>query len=194
MIALDTAQPIWGQVFTIAPLIVVGTREKNGYDLAPKHMASPIGHENYFGFVCTPRHGTYHNAKRQGGFTVSYPKPDQVVITSLAASPRCGEEKGKPIVEELPFHFGKKIDAPILNDAYLGLECELVKIFDGFGDASLITGKVIAAEVDEDYKRLSDRDEQEMIRKAPYLAYLAHGRFARIENSLAFPYPKDFSV
>ncbi len=94
--------PIWERVFTVNPLVVVGTRERDGgYDLAPKHMAFPMGWENYFGFVCTPRHATYHNIRRKGASTVSYPRPTQVVLASLAASPR--EADGtKPALYALP--------------------------------------------------------------------------------------------
>jgi flavin reductase (DIM6/NTAB) family NADH-FMN oxidoreductase RutF len=81
--------PVWERVFTVNPLVVVGTREESGaYDLAPKHLAMPMGWENFFGFVCTPRHNTYHNARREGVFTVSYPRPTQVLLASLAAAPR----------------------------------------------------------------------------------------------------------
>ena len=63
IISLDVNLPIWERVFTVAPLVVIGTKENGGYDLAPKHMATPMGFGNYFGFVCTPKHGTYHNVK-----------------------------------------------------------------------------------------------------------------------------------
>src|ERR671938_222319 len=85
--------PVWERIFTVNPLVLAGTRERGGrYDLAPKHTAFPMGWENYFGFVCTPRHRTYHNARREGVFKVSYPRPTQVVLASLAASPRKGDE------------------------------------------------------------------------------------------------------
>lgn len=33
---------LWSRVFSVAPLVVVGTREAEGsYDLAPKHLALP---------------------------------------------------------------------------------------------------------------------------------------------------------
>ena len=73
---LELSKGVWDRVFTVAPLVVVGTKEKDGYDLAPKHMATPMGFGNYFGFVCTPRHGTYHNVKITRNFTVSFPKPE----------------------------------------------------------------------------------------------------------------------
>ena len=32
---------VWERVFTVAPLVIVGSKETDGtYDLAPKHMAS----------------------------------------------------------------------------------------------------------------------------------------------------------
>jgi hypothetical protein len=39
-------------------------KKGGGYELAPNHIAFPTGWETYFGFVCTPHHNTYHNARR----------------------------------------------------------------------------------------------------------------------------------
>ncbi len=193
IVTLDTSAPIWDHFFTVTPLVVIGTKEESRYDLAPKHMATPLGHDNFFGFVCTPRHSTYHNVNREGHFTVSFPKPDQVVLASLAASPRCGENGDqKPILGNLPIFPAPKVDAPFLEDGYLFFECKHQKTVDGFGQYSLICGKITGAYVDETYLRVSEQDEQEMIFNAPMLAYLAYGRFAEIKRSWAFPLPKNF--
>ena len=193
LISLDTTRPIWDSVFTVAPLVVIGTKEEDRYDMAPKHMVTPLGAENYFGFVCTPRHKTYQNILESGEFTVSFPRPDQVTITSLAASPRCGQNhQDKPIVDYLQTFESNKIDALFVKESYLLLECVLHSITEGFGEYSLIAGKVISAYVDEDSFRFSERDEQEMVTKAPMLAYLAHGRFTSISDSIEFPYPSGF--
>lgn len=192
-ISLDIREPIWSQFFTIAPLVVIGTKEGVGYDLAPKHLAIPLGFHNYFGFVCTPSHGTYRNIKNHGEFSVSYLKPDQLILASLSASQRSdGMSKSDRIVNALPTVPGTKIDAPLMADAYVHLECELLKIIDGFDTNSLITGKIVAASVDEDYLRISERDEQEQIDKNPLLAYLADGRYTTVRESFNFPYPKNF--
>ena len=83
LVELDVGQPIWDRFFWVAPLVLIGTREPDGgHDLAPKHMVTPLGWQNYFGFVCTPRHGTYGNAQRTGVFTVTYPRPEQLVTVS----------------------------------------------------------------------------------------------------------------
>ena len=193
-LSLDMSAPIWDHFFTVAPLIVIGTKENEGYDMAPKHMATPLGHDNYFGFVCTPKHATYRNILDTGFFTVSYPKVDQVVLTSLTSSPRCEDGSGrKVILEDLPTFKAPNIDALFLDGSYLLFECKYLKVIDGFGENSFITGKIISAFIDKSYLRISDNDEQEMVMHAPLLAYLAYGRFAEVKKSLAFPFPKNFN-
>ena len=41
-ITLNVKESIWEHFYTVAPLIVVGTKENNGFDLAPKHMVTPM--------------------------------------------------------------------------------------------------------------------------------------------------------
>ena len=189
LVHLQTDRPIWDRFFTVAPLVVIGSREADGtYDLAPKHMVTPLSWENHFGFVCTPRHGTYGNIRRDGAFTVSYPRPSQLVLTSLAASPRC-EAESKPALSALPVFPASSVAGVLLEGASAFLECELERIVDGFGVNSLIVGKVVAARVAEDAERMDDGDDQALINQAPVLAYLNPGRFAAIDDSLSFPFP-----
>lgn len=190
---VGTDHPIWDRFYTVNPLVVVGTLEEdNTIDLAPKHMAFPMGWKNYFGFVCTPAHGTYQNVKRDKAFSVSYPKPSQLIITSLTASPRC-EDNTKPVLQDLPTVESEIISPRCLKDAHIHLECTLERIVDGFGTNSLIVGKVIVARVDEAALRREDRDDQDVIFQAPLLAYLNPGRYTVINRSQSFPFPKDFS-
>jgi flavin reductase (DIM6/NTAB) family NADH-FMN oxidoreductase RutF len=190
---LDASSPIWERIFTVAPLIVVGTREGSNYDLAPKHMATPVGFDNYFGFVCTPRHATYQNIRETQEFTVSFPMPDQILLASLSASPRSSDTIiSKPIIEVLPTSKASLIDALYIKGSYLLLECKLDKIVDGFGENGIIIGKIIAAHVDKNYLKVSDKDEQVQIQEYPLLAYISKGRFAKITETYNFPFPKNF--
>ena len=192
-VQISTNMPIWDHFFTVAPLIIVGTKEGNGYDMAPKHMATPLGPSNYFGFLCTPKHSTYHNIKEKKEFSVSFPIPDQVLLASLGASPRNPDlEKSEQIVASLPTVKATTIDALFIQYSYLYLECELFKIIDGFDDHSFITGKIKTAFVHKDYLRLSEMDEQGQINEFPLLAYLPPGRFASIAQTYNFPFPKGF--
>jgi flavin reductase (DIM6/NTAB) family NADH-FMN oxidoreductase RutF len=192
-VSLDPKRPIWERFFTVCPLVIIGSREENGdFDLAPKHMATPLGWENYFGFVCTPRHRTYQNIRDRGVFTVSFPRPTQVVLASLSAAPRDHDDV-KPSLGLLPTRPARVVDGVFLSDSYLHLECTLERIVDGFGENSLIAGKIVASQVAEDALRLSEVEDDLVLRASPLLAYLAPGRYAEIRDGHAFPYPVGFS-
>jgi len=189
LVELDAATPVWERFFWVAPLVLVGTMEADGrHDLAPKHMALPMGWENYYGFVCCPTHHTYTNIRRTGEFTVSYPRPGQLVLTSLAASPRCDNE-AKPALDALPVFAAERVDGVGVAGCAAFLECELERIIDGFGPNSLVVGRVIAARVASDALRLREGDDAALIHDAPLLAYLNPGRFAAIGDSFSFPFP-----
>jgi flavin reductase (DIM6/NTAB) family NADH-FMN oxidoreductase RutF len=191
--SLDLSTAVWDRIFMVAPLIVVGTREGTEYDMAPKHMAFPAGFDNYFGFVCTPKHGTYQNIKATGEFTVSFPLPNDVIPVALSATSR--EEiisKYHEVVSSLPVVNAETMDLPVLRDAYLIFECSAYKIVDGFGENSIITGEIKAAFVKKDYRRVSDSDAQNQLVEHNLLAFIAPDRFARISETYQFPYPKNF--
>ena len=191
LVDIDTAQPVWDRFFHVAPIVLVGTLDPDGSpDLAPKHMVMPMGWQNYFGFVCAPRHSTCGNIERSGVFTVSYPRPKQVLQTSLSASARLADG-GKPVIDYLPTVAARAVDGVVIEDAYLYFECRHLKTVDGFGENCLITGTIVAAYGDPKFLRASEHDDQELIHASPLFAYLAPGRFATIDRSNAFPFPAD---
>ena len=190
LVEIDTGEPVWDRFFTVAPLVLIGTIDEDGaLDIAPKHMVTPMGWQNYFGFVCAPRHATCSNIERTGEFTVSYPKPSQVLYTSLAASPRVEGEK--PILDYFDTFAAKKVDGGFIKDAYLYFECRHFKTVAGFGENCLITGEIVAAYAESAFIRASEHDSQEVIHDSPLFAYLSPGRFATVDRSNAFPFPAE---
>lgn len=193
LIPLPIDRPIWDRFFGVYPLIIVGSKEEDGrHNLAPKHLAMPLGWENYYCFVCSPRHTTYHNIRRHGAFTVSYPRPTEVLLASMAAAPRC-EDLSKPSLLVLPTFPAQQVDGVLVKGCSLYLECTLHSIQDGFGPNSLIIGNVVAAAACEAALRADELDEGEQIYRSPLLAYVSPGRFAEIRQTSAFPFPKGFS-
>jgi flavin reductase (DIM6/NTAB) family NADH-FMN oxidoreductase RutF len=192
-IPLSVERPIWDRLFLVAPLVVVGSKEPDGsYDLAPKHMALPMGWNNYYAFVCSPLHATYHNIRREEQFTVSFPRPTDIVTSSLTASPRC-DDGTKPALTLLSQRRATQVDGVLLEDGYLHLECRLHSVMDGFDANSLIVGTVVAASADESYLRMEDRDEAEQIHRSPLLVYVSPGRYAALKETTRFPVPAGFS-
>ncbi|NNC77371.1 MAG: flavin reductase [Woeseiaceae bacterium] len=189
LVEIDTGQSVWDRFFTVAPLVLIGTKDADGsLDFAPKHMVMPMGWQNYFGFICSPDHSTCINIARSGEFTVSYPKPSQMLITSLAATPRTVIGT-KPILDYFDTFPAREVDAAFIDHGNVYFECRQFKTIPGFGDNCLIVGEIVAAFADRDVLRASERDDQELIHEAPLFAYLAPGRFAAIDRSNSFPFP-----
>lgn len=192
VISLDSRCELWDQCFVVSPLVLVGSRDSSGdYNFAPKHMATPLGWDRYFGFVCAPRHSTCRNIQAHGVFTVTFPRPHQIVLASLAAAPR-QEDDTKPELLALPTFAASAIDGAFVAEGYFFLECELDRVVEGFGENNLIAGRVVEAHVDAAFRRCTERDDQELTYRSPVLAYLHPGRFATIAQSYSFPYPADF--
>lgn len=192
VIPLDLSEPVWTQVLTVSPLVLVGTLDPDGRpDLAPKHMAGPLGWSQYYGFVCSPRHATYANALERGAFTVSYPTPAQILETSLAASSRA-PDSSKPALAALHTFPARAVEGVLVEGAALFLECELDRVVEGLGENGLVIGRVVAAAADERALRSPDRDDADIPRELPLLAYVAPGRFASVHDTHAFPLPVDF--
>ena len=120
-------------------------------------------------------------------YTVSFLQPTQVVLSSLAAAPR-DDDGNKYISEALEIFPASVTDGVLVKDAYLFLECSLLKIYDDFDENSLIAGRILAAHIQEDLLRMIDRDDQELLYQAPLLAYLNPGRYANIRETYSFPF------
>jgi len=183
---------VWERVFTVAPLVLVGTKEPSGhYDLAPKHMAMPLGWGARFCFVCSPRHATHANVEREGAFTVSFPHRFQVVQAALAATRR--QPNGtKPSLQALPTFRAGKVDGVLVHGCYLFLECELERLVQ-FGAESLVVGRVVAASAREEAIRSPERDDADVLHRLAPLAYVNPGRFTVVSETRSFPFPAAFS-
>jgi flavin reductase (DIM6/NTAB) family NADH-FMN oxidoreductase RutF len=184
---------LWSRMFVVSPLVIVGTREREAYDFAPKHMAMPLGWENRYCFVCSPNHATYCNIRAHPEFTISLPRPQQIVQSSLAAGARLpGGEK--PDLAALTTAPARMVDVPILAGCAVAFECQLERIVDGFGPNSLVVGRIVAASAARDAVRDADADDADLVHRLGLLAYLAPGRVSVVRESTAFPFPVDFSL
>lgn len=192
LVSLSTEEPVWARVFIVSPLVLVGTIEDDGsVDIAPKHMAMPLGWQNLFCFVCSRRHATLRNAEARGAFTVSFPRPGHVVDASMAAGGRA-EDASKPSLAALRTFPATVVEGPLVEGCYLYLECRLERLVEGFGENALVVGEIVAASVAEEALRVSDGDDADTIAREPLLAYLSPGRFALVQRSLSFPFPVDY--
>lgn len=190
---LDDSARLFDSVFTVAPLVLVGTRDEGGaMNLAPKHMAMPLGWSDRYCFACTPRHRTHANVERTGVFSVSYVTPEQGVLAGQAAAER-DEDRARTELAALPTVSADEIDGGLVEGAHAAIECRLVRIVRE-GDESLIIGAVVAAHADPEALRAADRDDADVIFRRPLLTYVTPGRLARVDRTTAFPFPARFRV
>jgi flavin reductase (DIM6/NTAB) family NADH-FMN oxidoreductase RutF len=191
VVDLSTETPIWERFFTVAPLVLVATKESDLHNIAPKHLAMPIGWENYFGFVCSPAHATYRNLEAHPQFTVSFPGKDRILHASMAAGARL-DDHSKPTLGAIPVFPARKVDGVLVDGCALYLECALDRVIDGFGENSLIVGRVVAASVSRAALRGHDVDDADLLHELRPLVYLAPGRIAEVRETSAFPFPVEF--
>lgn len=193
LVELAVGPGLWERAFVVAPLVLIATKEGDGHDVAPKHMAMPLGWDGYYCFACSPTHGTYRNLLAHPQFTVSFPRHDQVVQSGLSAGGRL-EGGTKPTLAAVPTFPARVVDGRLVEGCALYLECELERILDGFGRNSLVVGRVVAAAAPHELLRGHDVDDADLIHRGGLLAYLAPGRFAVVRDSLSFPFPADFRL
>jgi flavin reductase (DIM6/NTAB) family NADH-FMN oxidoreductase RutF len=192
LVDLPTDSPVWERVFTPAPLVLVATKEGEGYDIAPKHLATPLGWNDYFGFVCTPRHATFRNIVAHPEFTVSFPRADRILHASLAAGERL-VDGSKPTLATVPVFPARAVDGMLVEGCGLYLECALDRIIDGFGENSLIVGRVVAAAARRGFVRDEHVDDTELLSRLSPIVYLAPGRWGIVRETYTFPFPIGFS-
>jgi flavin reductase (DIM6/NTAB) family NADH-FMN oxidoreductase RutF len=191
LVEISTDAPIWERFFVAAPLVLVATKEAEHYDVAPKHLAMPLGWENYFAFVCTPRHATYRNLGVHPEFTVSFPRDDRLLQASMAAGGR-RDDGSKPTLAAVPVFSARKVDGVLVEGCALFLECALDRVIDGFGENSLIVGRVVGASAPRAALRGPEVDDADLLRELSLLVYLAPGRFGVVRETYSFPFPADF--
>jgi hypothetical protein len=194
VVELDTSASIWERSFTLFPLVVVGSLDREGaLDLAPKHLAMPMSWQNDFGFVCTPRHRTYDNVRTTGVFTVTYVRPDQAVFASLAASPRdadgnkadhrpARDHAGEAHRRALP---RRRLPVPRVRAAP-----HLRRLRQEQPDHGPHRGRPGRGRRRAQRRRWTTRT---CCSRAPLLAYLYPGRFATVADSNQLPFPAGFS-
>ena len=121
-----------------------------GHDLAPKHMAMPLGWGGWFAFACSPTHATQSNAQRTGAFTVSFRVPTGA--DRLDQPRRLAPGRGRAEAGAGGDRDGARnhvVEGVLVEGAYLWLECELDRVIEGYGENSLITGELTASAADE---------------------------------------------
>ena len=96
--------PLWTRFFSVAPLVLVGTKEGDHFDIAPKHMAMPLGWKDFYCF-CLQRPARdlpkRRRARRLHGELLG---EELIAQTGLAASARLSDasKPGPAVLSTFP--------------------------------------------------------------------------------------------
>lgn len=136
-----------GQKSVITPegVFIIGSYDENG---VPDAMNAAWGQQSGHGEITffLGKHKTTENIKKSKAFTVAMATKDTVVISDYF-----GVESGKNVPDKIKkagvhVHKSQHVNAPIIEEYPLTLECELVSWDDATG---VLTGKIVSSQADE---------------------------------------------
>ena len=139
------------------PVLMIGTYDENG---TPNLMNAAWGGQYGANTVmlCLSSHKTTDNIRLKGAFTVSFATAATVIPCDYVGIVSANKEPDKVKKAGFTTTKSKNVDAPIINELPLTLECKLVK----FNEDGVVIGQIINVCADEsvltdgneDYKKL----------------------------------------
>lgn len=126
------------------PVLIIGTYDADGN---PDAMNAAWGGQ-YSGnqvMLCLGAHKTTENIRQKGAFTVSFATAPQVIASDYVGIVSASNTPDK--MEKSGFTTTKSefVDAPLINELPLALECKLVK----FNEDGNVIGEIINVSADE---------------------------------------------
>lgn len=139
------------------PVLMIGTYDENG---TPNLMNAAWGGQYGANTVmlCLSSHKTTDNIRLKGAFTVSFATASTVIPCDYVGIVSANKEPDKVKKAGFTTIKSENVDAPIINELPLTLECKLVK----FNEDDVVIGEIINVCADEsvltdgnvDYKKL----------------------------------------
>lgn len=129
------------------PVFIIGTYNDDGSPNAMNAAWGGVANENTISICVDRSHKTAENLVKRKAFTVSIADIDNIVACDYVGIVSGNKVKDK--VSKAGFHTSpsNKVDAPIIDELKLCLECELVS-YDKDG-SELLIGKIIDIQADE---------------------------------------------
>lgn len=126
------------------PVLIIGTYDADG---KPDAMNAAWGgqYEANQVMLCLGKHKTTDNIRLKGAFTVSFATASQVVASDYVGIVSANDTPDK--MEKSGFTTTKSefVDAPLINELPLALECKFVK----FNEDGNVIGEIVNVSVDE---------------------------------------------
>lgn len=127
------------------PVLIIGTYDENGKADAMNAAWGGLYDANMVELCLSAGHKTTQNIKAKGAFTVSFADADHVAACDYVGIVSANNTPDK--MEKAGFNTQKSayVDAPIINELPMALECKLVKVTE---DGNII-GEIVNINADE---------------------------------------------
>ncbi len=131
-------------VITPEGVFIIGTYDENG---VPNAMNAAWGQQSDYGEITLflAKHKTTENIKKTKAFTVAMATKDTVVISDYFGV-ETGNKVNKIDKAGVHVHKSEHVNAPIIEEYPLTLECELVSWDDSTG---ILVGRIVSSQVDD---------------------------------------------
>lgn len=126
------------------PVLIIGTYDADGN---PDAMNAAWGGQ-YGGstvMLCLGSHKTTDNIKRKGAFTVSFATAGTVIASDYVGIVSANNEPEKMKKSGFTTTKSELVDAPVINELPLTLECKLLK----FNEDGNVIGEIVNVSADE---------------------------------------------
>lgn len=126
------------------PVLIIGTYDAEGN---PDAMNAAWGgqYDANQVMLCLSEHKTTENIRLKGAFTVSFATASTVVASDYVGIVSANNEPDKMKKSGLTTTKSELVDAPIINELPLALECKLIK----FNEDGNVIGEIINVSADE---------------------------------------------
>lgn len=126
------------------PVLIVGSYDKDGKADAMNAAWGGIYDTNQI-MLCLGEHKTTANIREKGAFTVSFADAAHVLAADYVGIVSANDTPDK--MEKAGFHTTKSefVDAPIIDELPMTLECKLVK----FNEDGVVVGDIVNVSADE---------------------------------------------
>lgn len=154
------------------PVLIIGTYDENGTPDAMNAAWGGIYDENTVAISLAESHKTTANIKASGAFTVSFATQDTVVPCDYVGIASANKVPDK--FERAGFHAVKSenVNAPIISELLMTLECKLVK----FNEDGICIGEIVNISADESILDADGKIDAQLLKPICYDG-VSHGYY-----------------
>ncbi|MGM9970679.1 MAG: flavin reductase family protein, partial [Anaeroplasma sp.] len=127
------------------PVLIIGTYDENGNPDAMNAAWGGIVNRGYVGLCLSLSHKTTKNILERKAFTISFADEEHVVSADYIGLVSANDEPNKFEKAGFTQMKGEHVDAPVINELPMTLECEYIKTTND----GLIIGRIVNVSVDD---------------------------------------------